>query len=412
MTRRARADRVRVRTRRISRRLGERFGAIGATVAVVAVPSASPAAPAFPAAHAFPGAAAFPVEHALPAARAIQARQAAKPDADGQTLSFVVLGHLRGNASGPHYLLDEIMAEVAALQPDVVFLTGDIIWGDIDTNPADSTRVVREWEVVDSALATLGVPVYRAPGNHDINDLVTRDIFFERYGRLPKVVDVKGSRFILLASGWIPENGDTGKHRHIRGVPLDSSQVRFLRDALADTSAYEHAFVLMHHLLWWEADAEWWTTVHPLLVESGVRAVFSGDYGPMKFSSTSRDGVDYYQSSLEGDVSVRMLRAREASRLLAQQFDNFLYVRVDGPRVSVDVRTLGELSSGRYTPERWRAVHQAQALNGLAAPGRGLAGRLWRAIGTPGRLLGLGLFAGICFLLGFVAARLLGTRPR
>ena len=47
-------------------------------------------------------------------------------------LRFAVLGHLRGDQTGSlHYLLDEIVDEVARAQPDLLFLTGDMVFGDI-----------------------------------------------------------------------------------------------------------------------------------------------------------------------------------------------------------------------------------------------------------------------------------------
>ncbi|MFQ5691404.1 MAG: metallophosphoesterase family protein, partial [Gemmatimonadota bacterium] len=129
------------------------------------------------------------------------------------SFSFVVLGHLRGLRDGSlAYNLAELLDEVRELKPDFAVLTGDLIWGDTQTNPADSLRVVSEWNALDSALATLHTPIYRVPGNHDINDLVTRDIFFDRYGSIPRAVDVHGSRLILLGSGWIPADGDRRKH--------------------------------------------------------------------------------------------------------------------------------------------------------------------------------------------------------
>ncbi len=126
------------------------------------------------------------------------------------TVGFVVLGHIRGDARGGlHWRIDELLGEVRALEPAFAVLTGDMIWGDVQSEVTDSAGVVAEWEELDAALATLGIPVYRVPGNHDIAGLVTRDIYHERYGRLPQVIDIGGIRLLLLSSAWIPEDGDT-----------------------------------------------------------------------------------------------------------------------------------------------------------------------------------------------------------
>ena len=278
----------------------------------------------------------------------------------GEPLTFAVLGHVRGTRDGSlYYQLEELVAEVAQAAPDLVFLTGDIIWGDVDVEPADRERVTREWQAIDDSLAVIGAPVFRAPGNHDINDLVTRDIFVERYGPPQRMFDVGRTRFVLISSAWIPEDGDTRKRMYIRGRDLDSAQVAFLRASLPGDDSYDQAFVFVHHTLWWQPDdGPWWRDVHPVLAAGKVRAVFSGDYGPVKYSHKRRDGVDYYQSGVAPDPGVELLRGHEWNRILAQQFDNWLLVTVDGSRVEIDVETIGETeSAGHWTPERWLAVY-------------------------------------------------------
>lgn len=291
-----------------------------------------------------------------PAAGAMPGLQAA---ADSTT--FVVLGHIRGDRDGGlHPRLAELLDEVRGVGPDFVVLTGDIIWGDPDAGrdrPADRTAIEAQWTALDSALSTLGVPVYRVPGNHDIGDPVTYEIWRERYGPLPAVVDREGTRLILLSSAWEPGEPD---RRAVRGFgyQIDEAQLAFLREKLAEGESPERAFVFVHHVLWWEDDeAPWWTEVHPLLAGHGVRAVFTGDYGPVKFSHTVRDGVDYFQSVIAPDPSLGILRGHEWNRLLAGQFDNYLVVRTGRSGTDVEVATVGEVSSGHFTRERWREVH-------------------------------------------------------
>ena len=282
------------------------------------------------------------------------------PDLERDTLSFVVLGHVRGDDSFRlHYLLDELLAEVQSLDADFVVLTGDMIWGDVHADSVpDLQTVVAEWDRLDGALSALGVPVFRVPGNHDISDALTRDLFFERYGPIPRSVDIGRVRLLLLSSTWIPKTGDPRRNQSIRGVPIDSVQLRFLRDALADRTAYDHAFVFMAQLLWWGPDdSRWWREVHPLLVERNVRAVFTGEYGPLKFSHLRRDGIDYYQSGVAPTPPIEILHHGESHRILAQQFDNFLRVTVRRDSTDIEVHTVGEVSSGHFTPQRYRAIY-------------------------------------------------------
>jgi hypothetical protein len=267
-----------------------------------------------------------------------------------------------------------------------------------------------DWERLDRALAPIAVPIYRVPGNHDICDVATRDVWIERYGSLPRALEFGNARFLLVSSAWIPEDDDPRKHPQsfIRGRALGASDQSFLRAEL-ESHAAQHVFVVMHHMLWWEDTAPWWRDVHPLFAGRNVRAVFAGDYGPMKFSHLSRDGVEYLQTSIENKVSLEMLRGREASRALSSQFDNFLFVTVDGSEVRYEVRTVGALNTGKFTPQHWREVYEYDKDS--------LSRRIYARWSTPDRLIGglLGV-SGAAFALGagvvvaFVLARRIARR--
>ncbi len=318
---------------------------------------------------------------------------------------FVVLGHIRGDAGrGLSPRLPELLDRVRRIRPEFVLLTGDIIWGDVQDEVTDPASLERQWNEVDSALATLGVPVLRVPGNHDISDGVSRDLYARRYGLPPQAVQVGPSRILLLSSAWIPAPGDTGKRRYVRGHPLDAGQIEFLRRELASApGTARQTFVAMHHLLWWDPDdGPWWREVHPLLAQAGVTAVFTGDYGPLKFSTLERDGVRYYQTSIETPVSLQMLRNRLSSRLLSAQFDNFLEVRVERSGAEVIVHPVAEVSSGEFTPARYRAINE------VPEPAEPLHRRIWQRIGTPRRLGALLGGLVIVFLAGWVVGRAAG----
>lgn len=321
--------------------------------------------------------------------------QASRPDPI--PWSFVVLGHIRGWDSSLHPRLAELLADVRRTQPAVVLLAGDQVWGDTEHSPRRREVVVREWNELDSALATLHAPVVRAPGNHDINDRVTRDVYRERYGLPPMSVVVRDVRFLVLNSAWTPTDADTAESRNIRGVSIDSSQIAWLRTELPRQGPYRHSFVLMHHLLWWGADTNgWWREVHPLLRVARVRAVFTGDHGPLKYSHLSRDGIDYYQTSIGGDPPLVMLRNREFNRVLEAQLDNFLAVSVAGDSVAVTVATTGASSTERFTPEWHASAYQ------WTPPAPTLGERLRRVIESPARMAALVGFALVSAIAGFL----------
>ncbi len=343
---------------------------------------------------------------ALLLAAAAGPEAAAAPGASEDSFRFAVIGHIRGDRNGEllgH--LDEVLTEVGRLEPDLVFLAGDLIWGDVHGEGDSDPALIRgDWELLDGALEALGSPVHRVPGNHDVNDRTTRDVWLERYGPLPRMLRFRNARFLLLRSGFWPADDDPAKNpwQYVRGKPLDAQQLDFVRSEL-EHSGEEHVFILMHHMLWWDEDAPWWTEVHPLLRGTHVRAVFAGDYGPMKFSHQRRDGIDYLQTSIEGDVGLEMLQARESSRLLSAQLDNFLLVSVSGPKVRTEVRTLGAFSTGKFSPDHWRAVQRG-------TPPAGAGKRDGPALA--GLLLAFAAGAGLCWIWRSRAARPESGEPR
>jgi hypothetical protein len=260
--------------------------------------------------------------------------------------------------------------------------------------------VEHEWNEVDSALATLGVPVFRVPGNHDLHDPVTREIWSRRYGQLPRAIVVHGHRFLMLRSAAI--RPDSGADKFIRGRDLDSTQLEFIRRETANRIAGGRTFAFVHHLLWWQPpEGGWWRQVHPLLVAGGVEAVFSGDFGPVKFSTLSRDGIRYFQTSVMDSIPVVMQRNQESNRMLAGQFDNFLLVSVGEGAVDVEVRTVGWEASGDFSPLRWREVHAPRQ----EPPPPPRWRRMWELIGSPRRLGAIAVVAGLVFAAGAAFGR-------
>lgn len=321
--------------------------------------------------------------------------------ADG-AFRFAVVGHTRGgpdNGVIPNERLDELVREVGRAAPDFLILTGDLIWGDFFAGetgrPLDEAAIRADWDAVDATFDRLGVPVRRVPGNHDLWDPVTRDVWVERYGPLESVFEFEGSSFVLMNSCWTPAPGEDRRcpGGYIRGIQHGADRLSFLARNLGEADSSEHVFVFQHHMLWWEDDAAWWRQVHPLLVRSGVRAVFAGDLGPWKFSHLERDGVHYVQSAVEfTEPPLVMRRNRESVRTISSQLDNWVLVHVDGPEVRYEVRTVGAMSAGRHRPETWREVYDYD---------RGTVQRkLWRRFQSPRKLLGALLVAGGGGVLG------------
>lgn len=336
-----------------------------------------------------------------------------QPAAAAEAFRFVVIGHLRGgpgNGVIPTELLREAVDAINAREPDLVFVTGDIVYGSWHQEP-DADAIRADWDAVDAELARLTAPVHRAAGNHDAWDPVTRDIWLERYGPLYRSFDFANSHFTILQTGWVPAVGDDGycPGYYTRGAPLEEAQLSFLREDLEQSDA-EHVFVIGHHMLWWEQADYWWSTVHPLLTQHPVRMVVAGDLGPWKFSHEERDDIDYIQSTVEfTDVPLQMLRNRENSRVISSQPDNYLVVDVDGPDVRYELETLGAFTRGKYNGDLWKDIYTYDEGT--------VQRKLYRRFNTPERVTrgllmaaGGGFAAALGLMLAIALVRRLGKR--
>lgn len=342
----------------------------------------------------------------------------------GVGFSFVVIGHLRSWESGrTNSLLVEVIDEVGRLQPDLVFLVGDSIWGDVNLPITDPEIITRDWDQLDSELGRLGIPIHRVPGNHDIHDPTTRDVYQKRYGTMPQALRVGDCLFLLLGTTFVPQ-GDGPARKYITASSLDPLQIDFLRQQL-DSAAMKHVFLFMHHVLWWHEDAHWWTEVHPLLVDRNVRAVFTGDLGPTKFSHQRRDQVEYLRTAIEDDFSPGRTEAIEALKtspedfLLSQQVDNFLFVAVGDDDIQIRMIPIGTTTSGKHSPDFWRVARGESPIierwnyDPAAKPKTGL----WNKLKRRRRSLAAAALVGVlCFcmgvLVGAIWSRARGTRLR
>jgi len=316
---------------------------------------------------------------------------------DEPAFSFVVLGHLRGDPASEiarNPMLEEVVEDCIGLKPDLVLLSGDSIWGDYHNIPADPTVVWWEWDVLDRELAKIGAPILRVPGNHDISDLETRDIFFRRYGAMPRAERFGDRLFLLLSTAWLPPDGDTTQTRQVHGVPLDQTQLEFASAELA-AGTHEHAFVVVHHLHWWRDDAIWWQTAHQRFVDQKVRAVIGGDYGPTKYSHRVVDGITYVHASIASEPGEEMLLMNEEARQLSQQLDCFLHFTVQGEDVQFELRTVG-LGEAKHDPLRWERVNHLPVVEYVYYATLGAIPRRWKLAML---LLGVGVAAGAGLVL-------------
>lgn len=283
--------------------------------------------------------------------------------AEDNSFSFVVWGHPAGrdhSKPGLHY--EEILDRISELKADFLVVTGDVI---DCPNPVGAVEGYRKiWDMFDAGVSRLGIPVYMVPGNHDVCNFTTRDLFIERYTKPPYAFTFKNSRFILLDTVGIDQRTEDGQPKWSpQSLPFDDDQMQMIRDEISQQGQYQHLFFFMHHVWpWRELSGFWWDKVHPLFAGGHTRAVFGGTPGDpgYKYEHFQKDGIHYIQSSTFSSRWPRWYQVEiERGRFepaLAYQFNNIQYVRIEGGEYTIQTIVVGALDDKELSSRFWREV--------------------------------------------------------
>lgn len=209
--------------------------------------------------------------------------------------------------------------QIDALKPDLVVNLGDLIYG----YGLRSTR--SQWERYLEIIKKVDAPYYQIPGNHDVFNSRSRQIYLEIFGRTYRSFDSKNYHFILIDN---LEDNTWGK--------IDEEQLAWLKKDLVRPE-WQGAFVFVHVPVWdlkarnvkGEWREFWFRKIHPLLEEAKVKAVFAGHthrFGPTRIY----DGIHYYIAG-GGGPRVNPVYIRNGGTnffLLVEVSDNGFQVKV------------------------------------------------------------------------------------
>ena len=291
-----------------------------------------------------------------------QASEAA-PAGTEASFSFIVWGHPRGaDDKDPPLHLEDFHRLVKTLGPDFILITGDMIQGRIGRIEEQKQFIESDWDYFDQCVKRLHVPIFRLPGNHDVSNKTTSDIYSKRYPQPPYSFSHKGSRFILLDSIGIKQRQqDNSPYWGHEAKPFDREQLQFIKAELTNQNKYNHLFFFMHHTSpWSETESFWWDDVHPLLVNGKTRAVFSGDNPSyMKFAHIEQDGIHYL---LNNTFPARTLQSYKKwpkwSACGQRQMDNVQFVQVNGNEVQYKTHVIGEMNTESLSWRYYEKVDQ------------------------------------------------------
>jgi len=190
--------------------------------------------------------------------------------------TFVVLGDRTGGHVEGIY--GQVIEKSLGENADFYVTVGDQIEG----YTGDADAVNAEWDEYFGIVEAVPVDLYILPGNHDIWDDQSEEIWLERLDTEPNYgFDYESVHFVMLdTSRW--ETSDS----------LPDEYYEWLEADLAAHADDRLVFVFYHKPLWYNtlADGEP-DPLHDLFIEYGVDGVFNGHFHT--YGAAAYDGVTY-----------------------------------------------------------------------------------------------------------------------
>ncbi len=229
----------------------------------------------------------------------------------GQPFRFVILGDRTGEAQPGVY--EQVWKEIAAEKPAFVVGVGDTIEGGNDATAETEWRGVRR--LLDPYAA---IPLYLAPGNHDVWSGESERLF-ERYAghAVHYSFDRGGAHFTILDNS--------------RADSLSAAELTFLESDLKQHAAQPLKMVVMHRPSWLlqAAMGDTGFPLHQIAKRYGVRYIVAGHVHQMLHIES--DGVTYIAAPSAGG-HLRLSGAYEDG-----WFSGYLLAEVDGNRAGISV---------------------------------------------------------------------------
>jgi hypothetical protein len=176
------------------------------------------------------------------------------------------------------------MEEIELLKPDFIINVGDLIEGYLD----DPDSIQAEWDEVLSVLDGTGIPYYLVPGNHDIWDDQSEEIYRERVGEPYVSFDHENTHFVILDNSRLNSWDD-----------IDEEQLNWLESDLDRNQDAENVLVFFHKPFWAEAlENDGSDRLHEVFTEKGVDRVYTGHWH--HYFHSNWDGIPYTEVGSSG----------------------------------------------------------------------------------------------------------------
>lgn len=224
---------------------------------------------------------------------------------------FLVAGHAYGSPLkedlGLYTPLKNQINYINNLDANFMVLTGDMV----------KYPTSKNWEKLNNDLKKINIPIYKAPGNHDMGD---RKLYKQKNGNSDSLFSINGHQFIVL---------DNTKN----GWGLDLNQLNLLNLAIKKSESKKGIFIFCHNVMWYKKNTcfapnslvgkapepyfNYWNTVEPILKSCKKPVyIFAGDVGAIPQSNNvaylEDNNIHYITSGMGNEI-----------------FDNFLEVSIN-----------------------------------------------------------------------------------
>ncbi len=207
-------------------------------------------------------------------------------------------------------VFEDAVRKLNLLQPEFVMSIGDLI----DGYTEDEAELDRQWTEFEGFVEQLEMPFFYVPGNHDISNQVTAEVWKERFGRSYYHFVYRDVLFLCL-------NTEDSTATHIGEL-----QITYVSETLAENRDVRWTLVFLHKPLWLYKQETGWKHVEALLQDRPY-TVFTGHYHA--YTQYERHNRRYFVLATTGGGS--SLRGP-----LFGQFDHVVWVTMtdQGPRVT------------------------------------------------------------------------------
>lgn len=286
---------------------------------------------------------------------------------DPEEFHFALLSDNAG--SGRRGVLPAALRMINLLQPEFVVGLGDLVEGYMtpDGHTATEDTYRSWWKEIDQYLEALEMPFFFLPGNHDINNPPSVNVWKERHGgtRQYYYFRYRNVLFLMISTEDPPKDTDALRKQdsahaemidaayasvkeaiaageninrilellepiesYVGRIHISNEQVEYFRRVLAANTDVRWTFCCMHSPAWWtasglEQDPGNFPRIEELLADRPYTVFAAHTH---LYNYTTRNGRDYITTAMSGAMNVPRLGA----------IDQFVWVTMskEGPKVA------------------------------------------------------------------------------